>query len=164
MDTLIRKLYESYALGKLPEKRFEVLSAEYEKEQAELEKQLTEHEQNLQAYEADSVNVDRFMELAQRYTDFSELTAVMINEFIEKIIVHAPDKSSGERMQEVEIYLNFIGKFDAPMPELSEEELAEQEKLRKKRAANRKSSWKYAEKKRQAKRQLQEQVSAQQTA
>lgn len=164
LDTLIRKLYESYALGKLPEKRFEVLSAEYENEQAELEKQLAEHEQSLQAYEADSVNVDCFMELAKRYTDFSELTPVMINEFIEKIIVHAPDKSTGERIQEVEIYLNFIGKFDMPVKELTEKEMAEQEELRKKRAANRKSSWKYAEKKRQAKRQQQGQAASQETA
>ena len=159
-------MYESYALGKIPERRYELLSAEYEREQAELEAQLSEHEQSLQAYEADSVNVDRFMELAQRYTDFSELTPVMINEFIEKIIVHAPDKSSGERVQEVEIYLNFIGRFDAPMPELTEEEIAEQERQRKKRAANRKSSWKYAEKKRQAKQQqqLQEQDTDSRTA
>ncbi len=159
LDTLIRKLYESYALEKIPEKRYELLSAGYEKEQAELETQLSEQEQSLQAYEADSINVDRFMELAQRYTDFSKLTPVMINEFIEKIIVHAPDKSSGERVQEVEIYLNFLIKFEAPETELTEEELAEQEKQQKKRAANRKSSWKYAEKKRQAeqRQRLQEQ-------
>lgn len=154
LDTLIRKLYESYALGKIPEKRFELLSAEYEAEQTELEAQLSEHEQNLQAYEADTVNLERFMGLAQRYTDFSELTTPMINEFIEKVVVHAPDRSTGERIQEVEIYLNFIGKFDAPMKKFTEEEIAEQEKLRKKREANRKSSWKYAEKKRQAKRQM----------
>ena len=165
LDTLIRKLYESYALGKIPERRYELLSGEYEREQAELETQLAEHEMNLRTFEADTLNADRFMELAQRYTDFSELTPVMINEFIEKIIVHAPDKSSGERVQEVEIYLNFIGRFDAPMPEPTREEIAEQEELRKKREANRKSSRKYAEKKRQAKRQqlLQEQDSVQDT-
>ena len=62
-----------------------------------------------------------------------ELTPVLINEFMEKIIVHAPDKSSGARVQGVKIYLNFIGRFDAPMPERTEKEIAEQEKLRKKR-------------------------------
>ena len=161
LDTLIRKLYESYALGKIPERRYELLSAEYEREQAELERQLTENETNLKTFEADTLNADRFMALAQRYTDFSELTPAMINEFIEKIIVHAPDKSSGERVQEVEIYLNFIGRFDAPMQEPTKEEVEEQEELRKKREANRKSSRKYAEKKRQQR--LREQDSVQNT-
>ena len=50
----------------------------------------------------------------------------MINEFIDKILVHAPYYIDGERMQEVEIYLNFIGKFEIPQPQLSEEEIKRQ--------------------------------------
>jgi site-specific DNA recombinase len=57
----------------------------------------------------------------------------MLNEFVEKILVHEADYSSGERVQEVEIYLNFIGKFEVPMPEPTEEELAAEEKRRQKR-------------------------------
>ena len=57
----------------------------------------------------------------------------MIHEFVEKILVHAPDRSTGERVQEIEIYLNFIGKFEVPMPEPTEEELAAEEKRRQKR-------------------------------
>ena len=57
----------------------------------------------------------------------------MIYEFIDKIIVHAPDRSTGERTQEVEIYLKFIGKFDVPMPEPTPEELERMEKERAKR-------------------------------
>ena len=64
---------------------------------------------------------------------FSELTTPMLNEFVEKILVHEADYSSGERVQEVEIYLNFIGKFEVPMPEPTEEELAAEEKCRQKR-------------------------------
>ena len=77
------------------------------------------------------------MTLAKKYTDFSELTTPMINEFIDKIIVHAPDRSDGDRVQEVDIYLKFIGKFDLPAPELTEEELKEQERLRKERIRSR---------------------------
>ena len=62
-----------------------------------------------------------------------ELTAPMLHEFVEKILVHAPDRSTGERVQEIEIYLNFIGKFEVPMPEPTEEELAAEEKRRQKR-------------------------------
>ena len=61
----------------------------------------------------------------------------MINEFIERIDVHAPDRSDGDRVQEVDIYLKFIGKFDLPAPELTEEEWKEQERLRKERIRSR---------------------------
>ena len=75
--------------------------------------------------------------MAKKYTNFSELTTMMINEFIDKIIVHAPEKVDGERTQEVEIYLNFIGHFDLPEPELTPEELKRQETLRRHRIKNR---------------------------
>ena len=77
------------------------------------------------------------MELARKYTDFSELTTPMINEFIDKIIVHAPEKVDGDRVQEIEIYLKFIGHFELPAPELTEEEIKRQEFLRKERARSR---------------------------
>ncbi len=53
----------------------------------------------------------------------------MINEFIEKIIVHAPERIDGDRMQEVEIFLRFIGQFELPAPELTAEEIKRQEQL-----------------------------------
>ncbi|MCM1525512.1 MAG: DUF4368 domain-containing protein [Ruminococcus sp.] len=62
---------------------------------------------------------------------------MMINEFIEKIIVHAPEKADGERVQEVEIYLNFIGRFELPAPEPTEEDAKRQEQLRKHRIKSR---------------------------
>ena len=68
--------------------------------------------------------MEQFLELARKYTDFSELTTPMINEFIEKIIVHAPERIDGDRVQEVEIYLRFIGRFELPVTELSEEEIS----------------------------------------
>ena len=77
------------------------------------------------------------MELAKKYTDFSELTTSMINEFIEKIIVHAPEKSDGDRVQEIEIYLKFIGHFELPAPELTEEEIKRQEQLKRHRIRSR---------------------------
>lgn len=77
------------------------------------------------------------MELVHKYTDFTELTAPMIYEFVDKIIVHEADKSTGERIQQVDVYLKYIGKLDVPMPELTPEERKEQERLRKKRAQSR---------------------------
>ena len=132
LDVLIKKLYETYAMGKLEEKRFELLCAEYEKEQAELEQLLASEQAQLDQFHEDTDRASHFLALAQKYTDFTELTAPVIHEFVEKILVHAPDRSTGERVQEIEIYLNFIGKFEVPMPEPTEEELAAEEKRRQK--------------------------------
>ena len=133
LDGLIKRLYESFVAGQLKEKRFELLSAEYEQEQAELEVTIAEDSAKLSEYAVDTERVDQFLAIAKKHTDFSVLTTPMIYEFIDKIIVHAPDRSTGERTQEVEIYLKFIGKFDVPMPEPTAEELERMEKERAKR-------------------------------
>ena len=133
LDGLIKKLYEAYAMAKLTESRFDLLSAEYEQEQADLKRTLEEDQAALDAFAEDTAKVEQFMALAKKYTDFSLLTTPMIHEFIDKIYVHAPDRSTGERVQEVDIYLKFIGKFDVPLPEPTPEELAEEEWRRKKR-------------------------------
>ena len=150
LDGLIKKLYESYATGKISEKRFELLSGDYEREQEELDAAIVREQAELDAFNADTDRADQFLELVKRYTDFSVLTTPMILEFVDKIVVHAPDRSSGERMQEVDIYLKFIGKFDVPIPEPTPEELAEQERLRKKREKQREYSRRSREKKKRA--------------
>ena len=137
LDGIIKKLYESYAVGRISEERFEALLADYEQEQKALKQSVAEAEAGLSAFEQDNARVEQFLTLVKKYTDFSELTTPMINEFIDKIIVHAPDRSDGDRVQEVDIYLKFIGKFDLPAPKLTEEELKEQERLRKERIRSR---------------------------
>lgn len=128
LNSLYKKLYESYALGKIPEEKFDMLSAGYEKEQNELKDQIATAETELAQFEKDNVNIDNFMELAKRYTDFSELTTPMINEFVEKIIVHSAVRANRQRTQEVEIYLNFVGNVKVPQPEPTPEEI-EQAKI-----------------------------------
>ena len=147
LDMLIQKLYESFAKEQISEKRFEMLSAAYEKEQAEQEAFIAAEQANIDAFMADTVRVEQFLELAKKYTDFSELTTPMLLEFVDKVLVHAPEKIDGERTQEVEIYLKFIGKFDVPTPEPTPEELAEEERRRRHRAANRKYAKNYRERK-----------------
>ena len=149
LNALLKKLYESYATGKLPEKRYEVLSADYEQEQANLEQFIEDSKKNIAAFDDDTDRAEQFLELASKYTDFSVLTAPMINEFIDKIVVHAPDKSSGEREQEIEIYLKFIGKFDVPLPEPTPEEMAAQEEERERRAKHREYMREYYRKRKQ---------------
>ena len=133
LNMLMKKLYEDNISGKLSDKRFEFMLSEFENEQDTLEISMENAKAEIEKYESDTVRADKFIELVKRYTDFSELTTPMLNEFVEKILVHEADYSSGERVQEVEIYLNFIGKFEVPMPEPTEEELAAEEKRRQKR-------------------------------
>ena len=137
LDNIIKKLYESFAIGRIPEERFDSLFAEYETEQKALQVSVAADEERLSSFEEDTARVEQFMKLARRYTDFSELTTMMINEFIDKIIVHAPEKIDGDRTQEVEIYLKFIGQFELPAPELTEEEIKRQEQLKRHRIRSR---------------------------
>ena len=132
LDDLVKKLYESFATGKIPEKHFDRLLSGYDNEQTALEAEIQELQTGLDRYGADSVRADRFLELVKRYTDFSELTTPMLNEFIEKVVVHEADKSTGDRVQKVDIYLNFIGAFTVPKMEAAltaEQEAREQRKL-----------------------------------
>lgn len=120
-----------------------------EKEKNELEEEQKDCQQQLDSAEKQADNTNHFIELAKKYTDFSELTPAMVNEFVSKIIVHRPFELNGTRAVQVEVYLNYIGKFDVPEEPmiLSEEELATQkireEKLEKHRIASRKYMAKY---------------------
>lgn len=125
LDILLKKVYEDNALGRLPDKRYEMLSAGYEKEQAELEQSIKTCREQLTQYDEDTDRTEEFLALVHKYTDITELTPVIINEFVDKILVHKAEKIDGERVMEIEIYLNFIGKVELPAQELTEEELAE---------------------------------------
>lgn len=144
VNVLIKKLYEDNVSGKLSDKRFDMMLKEYEAELTELESSLEADNIQLEEINTDRANTELFMELTKRYTDFEELTPAMINEFISKIVVHEGKGVGANRTQEVEIFLNYIGKIEIPHEEveLTEEEKAQQEKerirLEKKRACNRK--------------------------
>lgn len=147
LDELIKKLYESYATGKLTEKRFELLSAGYEQEQENLANEIDELKKCLETYKEETDNVNQFLELTKKYTDFSVLTTPMLNEFIDKIIIHAPYRDEVDRFQQIDIYFNFIGQFELPKVELTPEELAEIEKQRQRRLRNKLYTRRYREKK-----------------
>lgn len=148
LNILMKKLYEDNISGKLSDKRFEFMLSEFENEQDTIEISMENAKAEIEKYESDTVRADKFIELVKRYTDFSELTTPMLNEFVEKILVHEADYSSGERVQEVEIYLNFIGKFELPVKEPTAEEIAEHEKLKARRAKKAEYNRRYMEKRR----------------
>ena len=121
LDLLFRKVYEDHAIGRLSDDRFERMSIDYEREEAEIKSCNTVLRAELEQRECNSMNTDRFMELARRYTAFDELTTPMLNEFIQKVIIHEADRSSGYRLQKVDIWFNFIGNFELPNLEVTPE-------------------------------------------
>ena len=111
LDILFRKTYEDFAAGLLNEKRFGQLSGGYETEQTELTAQTAMLKEELEQFDRDSFRADKFINLAKKYTDITELTAPLLYEFVQKVVVHEADKSSGKREQQVDIHLNHIGQF-----------------------------------------------------
>ncbi|MBQ9347191.1 MAG: recombinase family protein, partial [Oscillibacter sp.] len=163
MDGIIKKLYESYATGKITEKRFEALIADYEREQTELEEAIASGQAELDAFNEDTLRADKFLELARKYTDFTELTTPMLLEFVDKVLVHKAEYHGIERTMVVDVYLRFIGNFDVPeppAPELTPEELAEQERIREKREKSRLRHLRYRQRKRQEKLEAQQKALA----
>jgi DNA invertase Pin-like site-specific DNA recombinase len=131
LEALFKKMYEDYALGKLKEKRFNVLSAEYENEQSELEKEITELKNAVARNEDGWKQAARFTALMKRYENFDDLTVTMLNEFVEKVVVHErARKGSVDTTQIIEIHFAFIGEFKAPAPEIDPAIVAEQEEAR----------------------------------
>jgi len=114
INALIKKLYESYAADKIPEKHFSELLKGYDSEQTGLETEIEKLQTEIARYNTDSVRTDKFIELVKRHTEFTEFSATLLNEFIEKVIVHEAEKKGGKRIMKVDIYLNFIGKFELP--------------------------------------------------
>ena len=157
LDGLVKKLYEANATGKLPDKHFTRLLAEYDEEQAALEASMTEWQEQIENWNADKLKTEKFIELVKRYTDFSELTTPMLNEFIEKVVVHEATGGRGNsRRQRLDIYLNFIGAFEVPAhivtPMEEEAERRRQEEQAAKEAQSRELEKARYEKRKQEKR------------
>lgn len=130
LERLICKIYEDNALGKMPESRYETLVTQYSKEQATLLDEIDKIEDFLAEVDENRKSGKRFIDLMSRYNNFDELTPFMVNEFIDKILVHERDrKGSVQTTQQIDIYFNFIGNYRIPEPELTEEEIAEQKRI-----------------------------------
>lgn len=130
INTLIKKLYESYAFGMIPEEQFTRMMADYTQELSEVKEQITADEQAMATYREDADRADQFLAVAKQFTDFTELTGEMLNAYVERIYVHARDRSSGYCTQQIDIHFRFIGHFPVPIPEPTPEELVAAEKHR----------------------------------
>ena len=95
--------------GKLSEARFQMLSDDYEQEQEELRARIEMLENEIQNQENHAENVDRFIRVAKKHLNLEKLTPDVLNNMVQAVYVHAPDTSSGQRIQDVDISYNYIG-------------------------------------------------------
>lgn len=136
LNRLLKKLYEDYALDRIPESRYDALSAEYEAELSRTEEAIAAEKQQLEQLAATKDNAERFLELARRFRDCEEFTDEQLSLFTDRVIVYETVKDEdGERNRRIEILLNFIGAFHIPAEpvELTPEEVKREEALKKRR-------------------------------
>ena len=126
LDKIIQRLYEDSVLGKLSDLRFQKLLAQYETEQAEIQRLAVSLEREIENEAGQIADVGRFLQLADRYSDLQELDAATVNELIEKIVIHSPEKIGGKKHVTIEVYFTYVGKIRIPLakPELLTEKPA----------------------------------------
>lgn len=107
LDRLFTRLYEDNVSGKISDERFSIMSTGYEDEQKKLRATVAELTDFIETAEQKSADVTAFISVVQKYERITELTPEIMHELIEKIVVHAPDKSSGHRTQQIDIYYRF---------------------------------------------------------
>lgn len=112
LDRIFKRIYEDDISGAISHERFCKLSAEYEAEQKGLMEIIKAEQTTLDSYEQDKIDFDSFAALVRKYVGIKELTPTIVNEFVKKIIIHAPDKSSGRRVQRIQLIWNFIGELE----------------------------------------------------
>lgn len=109
LDRLFKRIYEDMVGDVISEARFQMLADSYEQEQEELREKITMLEEEIQNQEDQVENVDRFIQMAKKYLYLEKLTPAVLNDMVNAVYVHAPDKSSGHRIQDVDISYNYIG-------------------------------------------------------
>lgn len=114
LDILFKRIYEDSVTGRLSAERFDKLAADYETEQKELRKKIGELQYLIDNKEHEMYDLKLFLKNVRKYTDPEELTAEMLNDLIDKILVHAPDRSNGQRTQKIEIYYKAVGVIEIP--------------------------------------------------
>lgn len=121
IDGLIQKLYEDNAIGKISDERYATLSMSYEEEQQKLKTALPDMETYLETETDKTESLQRFIDKIKRITELKELTAELVHEFIDKIVVYAPRYLDGKRVQLIDVYYNGVGILRELTPEEMEE-------------------------------------------
>ena len=115
LDRLFKSIYEDNANGKISDSRFQMLSDDYEQEQEELREKLLQLNEEILQQEEQAENIDRFIGKVRKYLDLDELTPAVLNDMIKAVYVHAPDKLSGHREQQIDISYDLVGILPASL-------------------------------------------------
>lgn len=120
IDNIIQKLYEDNLLGKISDERFVKLSQNYEEEQKQLQASISDLTEKFAKQQEDNLNISKFMTRISKYTELPELTVEIVNELIDKIVIHKPTGTKRNRIIQIDIYYNFIGKLNNEKSEPNE--------------------------------------------
>ncbi len=131
LDTLITGLYENYITNILPERQYKTLMIKYSTEQSELETKIATLKKTISENKGTQIQTGKFINVIKKYKEPTELTADMLHDLIDKIVIHEKTGDRKSRQQQIDIYFNFIGKFDLAY---TDEELAEEKRLAEKQA------------------------------
>lgn len=112
IDLLIERLYADNVSGKVPDERYAKMSSKLEDEQATLVKMLAELDEEITEQSERENDLGRFLDTLKRYTKIAQLTPAIVHEFIDKIIIHEPERARRDRLQKVEIVYHKIGAID----------------------------------------------------
>ncbi len=132
IDTLIQKIYEDNASGKLSDERYATLSMSYEEEQQKLKAAIPKMQAYLETETDKTANLQQFIQTVKKITELKTLTPELIHEFVEKIVVYAPKYLDGKRVQNVDIYYRGVGILNELTPEEMEESFQKSIEERKK--------------------------------
>ena len=151
LGIIINKLFEQHALNKIPESQYDTMLEKYTKEHIQLEKEVAELQALVSRHENLNERSRKFIALVERYTGFSEITTTMINEFIDKVVIHERTlKGCKTSPQKIEIHFNYIGNIESDMPQeaMTEEQAEAYRKLEAKRERQRINNAAYRERQR----------------
>ena len=109
LEKILNKLYADRALEKITEERYLLMNSNYENEYNELKERQNVLTQQIENIETTECNAETFTNLIEKYLNITELNARILNELIEKIVVHEKEIINGEKYQMVEIYYKFVG-------------------------------------------------------
>ena len=113
IDNVFAKMYEDRANGSLDERNYAMLSGKYQTEQRQIAEQIETFAEKLYKSEHTKSGAQRWIELILKHSEMAELTAPMLNELIEKIVVHQSYKDeNGNKVWDIDIYYRFVGKIE----------------------------------------------------
>ena len=114
LDKIIQSLYEDKVAGKISEERYIKMSDNYEAEQKALTERLNYLKAEIEKAKTQYDNIQRFLAVVNKYSDFDELTPEILRAFVDKVIIHEKIKVDGRYVHTIEIIYNFVEAIDLP--------------------------------------------------